>query len=118
MIGQMVSVIVDRPLGSAHPKHHDIVYPVNYGYIPGIYAPDGEEVDVYIVGVETPVREFTGRVIAILRREDDIEDKLVVVPEGMRFSDEEILEAVDFQERYFQTRILTEPGVPPRYLEK
>lgn len=48
MIGTVVKVIVDRPLGSAHPKHNDLIYSVNYGYIPGIIAPDGEEQDTYI----------------------------------------------------------------------
>ena len=40
MIGDIVKVIVDRPLGSVHPKHKDILYPINYGYIPGVMAPD------------------------------------------------------------------------------
>lgn len=118
MIGKSVTVTIDRPLGSTHPKHQDIVYPVNYGYIPGLFAPDGEEMDVYILGVEEPIQEFFGFVIAILHREDDIEDKIVVAPQGIRFSEEEILEKVFFQERYFQTRILTELGAQPRRLEK
>ena len=33
MIGNIVKVVVDRPLGSYHPKHKDIYYPINYGYI-------------------------------------------------------------------------------------
>lgn len=51
MIGKVVKVIVDRPLGSYHPTHNDIYYPINYGYIEGIIAPDGEEQDAYILGV-------------------------------------------------------------------
>lgn len=73
MIGQTVRVIVDRPLGSCHPEHQDLYYPVNYGYIEGIMAPDGEEQDAYILGVYEAVKEFTGRVIAIVHRLDDIE---------------------------------------------
>ena len=38
-----VTVIVDRPLGSTHPAHPGLVYPVNYGYVPGVIAADGEE---------------------------------------------------------------------------
>ena len=44
-IGKMVTVTVDRPLGSFHPNHPDLYYPVNYGYVAGIPAPDGEDQD-------------------------------------------------------------------------
>ena len=105
MIGKVVKVIVDRPLGSYHPTHKDIYYPINYGYIEGIIAPDGEEQDAYILGVHTPVKEFTGKVIAIIHREDDIEEKWVVAPDDMNFSKEEIMEQIRFQEQYFKSSI-------------
>lgn len=105
MIGTIVTVTVDRPLGTCHPNHEDIVYPVNYGYIPGVIAPDGEEQDAYILGVREPVAEFTGRVIAVIHRFDDVEDKWVVAPEGACFAQEEILRQVAFQEQYFRTEI-------------
>lgn len=41
MIGRIVKVIVDRPIGSVHPKHKDLIYPLNYGYVDGILAGDG-----------------------------------------------------------------------------
>lgn len=106
MIGSIVTVTVDRPLGSYHPKHKDIYYPINYGYIEGIIAPDGEEQDAYILGVDKPVEKFTGKVIAIIHRLDDIEDKWVVCPENMTFSNEEIEEKVMFQEQFFNTEII------------
>ena len=105
MIGSIVKVIVDRPLGSYHPKHKDIYYSVNYGYIPGMIAPDGEEQDAYILGTNEPVKEFFGRVIAIIHRLDDVEDKWVVAPENASFTKEEIKAQVAFQEQYFQTEI-------------
>lgn len=105
MLGRIVTVTVDRPLGSYHPKHEDIYYPVNYGYVAGIMAPDGEEQDAYILGVDKPVAEFTGRVIAIIHRFDDVEEKWVVAPEHASFSKEEIMEQVWFQEQYFKTEI-------------
>lgn len=105
MIGETVTVTVDRPLGSCHPKHADIYYSVNYGYIEGIMAPDGEEQDAYILGVDVPVETFTGTIIAIIHRTDDVEDKWVVAPEGITFSKEEIEATVHFQERYFDSRI-------------
>lgn len=105
MIGDVVKVIVDRPLGSFHPKHEDIYYPVNYGYVPGCVAGDGEEQDAYILGVGEPVEEFVGKVIAIIHRLDDVEDKWVVAPEDAAFTADEIMEQVAFQERFFQTEI-------------
>ena len=106
MIGKTITVTVDRPLGSYHPKHPDIYYPINYGFIPGIMAPDGEEQDAYILGVDVPVETFTGRVIAVIHRYDDVEEKWVVSPEGMAFSKEEIEQAVQFQEQYFDSEIM------------
>ena len=105
MIGDTVKVTVDRPLGSYHPKHKDIYYPINYGYIEGIIAPDGEEQDAYILGVNKPVKEFVGKIIAIIHREDDIEEKWIVAPEGMTFTREEIMQQVHFQEQYFKSEV-------------
>ncbi len=106
MIGKIVKVKVDRPLGSYHPKHNDILYTVNYGYIEGIIAPDGEEQDAYILGVKEPLVEFVGRVIAIIHRINDVEDKLVVVPEDIVMTKDEIKKHVDFQEKFFITEII------------
>ncbi len=106
MIGRIVTVTIDRPLGSCHPKHPDIYYSVNYGYIEGIIAPDGEEQDAYILGVGTPLQTFTGEVIAVIHRKDDVEDKWVVAPEGMTFSQEEIEELTRFQEQYFDSEVI------------
>ena len=105
MIGKIVKVTVDRPLGSYHPKHKDIYYSVNYGYIEGIFAPDGEEQDAYILGVDKPVKEFVGKVIAIIHRIDDVEEKWVVSPENIFFTKDEILSQVSFQEEYFNIEI-------------
>ena len=106
MLGKNVTVKVDRPMGSYHPKHKDIYYPINYGYIEGIMAPDGEEQDAYILGVDEAVTEFTGVVIAIIHRNDDVEEKWVVAPEDMIFTEEEIKRQVHFQEQYFDTEIM------------
>lgn len=101
-LGKQVHIIVDRPIGY---RHGDIVYPVNYGYIPGTVAGDGEEQDVYILGVSEPLQEFDGRIIGAVRRKNDVEDKLVAAPEGMEFHQAQIAEIVAFQEQYFDTTI-------------
>lgn len=105
MIGKTVTVTVDRPLGSYHPNHPDLNYSINYGYIEGIMAPDGEEQDAYILGMDIPLSSFTGTVIAIIRRKDDVEDKWVVAPEGMVFTKVQIKELTHFQEQYFDSYI-------------
>ena len=105
MIGTIVKVIVDRPLGSYHPKYKDMFYPINYGFIEGVIAPDGEEQDAYILGVDVPVKEFVGKIIAIICREDDVEEKWVVASEHSSFTKEEIIEYVRFQEKYFKSEV-------------
>ena len=106
VIGRRVTVTVDRPLGSVHPEHADLVYYVNYGYVDGIIGGDGDWQDAYILGVTEPVSTFTGIVIAIIVREDDVETKWVVAPEGAHFAKKQIADAVKFQEQYFRTTIL------------
>ena len=105
MIGHKVKVIIDRPLGTYHPKHNDIFYTLNYGYVEGVISPDGEEQDAYVLGVDKPLKEFTGVVIAVIHRLNDIEDKWIVAPEGIGFTKEEIMKEVEFQEKYFKTEI-------------
>lgn len=102
LLGQTVHIVVDRPIGYVH---HNMVYPINYGYIPDLIAGDGQPQDVYILGVTDPVSIFDGRIIGVIRRRDDTEDKLVAAPEGMRFHQAEIAEATAFQEQYFSTTV-------------
>lgn len=104
-VGREVEVLIDRPLGSPHPRHPDILYGVNYGYVSGTRAPDGAELDAYVLGVAGPLTQFRGRCTALIHRLDDDDDKLVVVPEGVTFSDEEIMAAVRFQERFFRSEV-------------
>ena len=105
MLGKIVKVIVERPLGTYHPKHKDIYYSVNYGYIEGIIAADGEEQDAYILGVNEPIKEFNGKVIAVIHRFNDIEEKWVVAPDNVSFTKDEIMERVYFQEKFFSIEI-------------
>ena len=108
VIGQTVTVTVDRPLGSVHPDYPDLYYPVNYGYIENLMGGDDDWQDAYILGVDEPLESFTGKVIAVAVRQDDNESKLVVAPDGVEFSKEEIARQINFQEKYFNTVILTE----------
>ena len=104
-LGKEVSIIMDRPLGSKHPKH-GFVYEVNYGYVPGTQSADGEELDTYYLGVSRPLHTAKGKCIAIIHRLNDDDDKLVVVPETQTdLTDDEIAKAVNFQEQWFDSEI-------------
>lgn len=41
-------IVIDRPKGSRHPSHDQILYPLDYGYLQGTRSPDGEGIDVWI----------------------------------------------------------------------
>lgn len=98
------TVRVDRPLGSKHPEFNTI-YELNYGFVEGTRAADGEPIDAYILGITEPVVEFTGICIGIVCRSNDLEGKLLVIPKGRTFSVKEIKEAISFQEKYFVSEI-------------
>ncbi|MBQ2835775.1 MAG: inorganic diphosphatase [Clostridia bacterium] len=104
-IGKEVFVEIDRPMNSKHPKH-GFVYPVNYGYVPNTVSGDGEELDCYVLGVNEPIETFKGICIAIIHRTNDNDDKLIIVPNGMNFTDEEIRYYTNFQEQYFENEII------------
>ena len=106
IIGKTVSGKIDRPLGTVHPRVKTLVYPVNYGYVEGVIAGDGAEQDVYYLGEDKPVSEFKGRIIAVIHRFNDVEDKWVVAKDGCVFSKEEIEKAVEFQERFFDSEVI------------
>ena len=107
-LGKTVTIEIDRPIGTVHPKHPDLIYPINYGYIPNVYGGDGEELDVYLLGVDTPQETYTAQIIGIVYRRNDVEDKLVAAPVGVKYTKEEIADAVHFQEQYYESYIATE----------
>ena len=104
-LGKEVDVVVDRPLGSKHPDW-GFVYETNYGFIEGVRAPDGEDLDAYLLGPEAPLARGRGVCIAIAHRRDDDDDKLIVVPPGSEMSDDQIMAAIRFQEQWFDTEIV------------
>ena len=110
-LGRTVKISIDRPLGSTHPEYGELCYPVNYGFIPNVLGNDGEEQDVYLLGVEMPVKEYTAQIIGIVHRHNDIEDKLIAAPVGTAFTAEEVAAAVAFQERYYDSEIQLLPSL-------
>ena len=104
-LDKIVTVTMDRPLGTAHPKH-GFIYEVNYGYIEGTVSGDGEELDAYVVGEHKPLETFEGRVVAVIHRTNDNDDKLVVMEDGRNYSDDQLEALLEFQERFFEHIIL------------
>lgn len=105
-LGKTVRIKIDRPIGYVHKKPgKTLVYPINYGYIPGVLGGDGEELDVYLLGVDEPVEEFEGRIIGIVYRQNDVEDKLIMAPVGAAFDKKTIEKQIDFQEKYYITSV-------------
>ena len=102
-LGQRVHIVVDRPVGC---NHKGILYPLNYGYLPGVIAGDGEEQDAYVLGISAPLKEFDGVIIGAAVRKDDVEDKLIAAPEGMTFTRDQIAQAVHFVEQFFDSTII------------
>lgn len=104
--GKTVHIEIDRPVGYVHHKQkYDLIYPINYGYIPGVLGGDAEELDVYLLGVSEPVKEYDAQIIGAVFRTDDVEDKLVGAPVGQSYTKEEIEAAVYFQERWHQSYV-------------
>lgn len=96
-LGRNVSVVMDRPLGTRHPKH---------GFVPGTKVSDGEELDAYYLGVVEPLERAAGICIAVVHRKNDDDDKLIVVPVGINLSKEDIVKAIHFQEQWFDMEII------------
>lgn len=106
MIGKKVTVTIDRKIGSVHPKYNDTIYPINYGYVKGIIGGDGDFQDAYVLGIHEPIAEFSGVVIAVIKRDDDVEEKWVVAKEGVTFKKDYIEKITFFQEKFYQSMII------------
>lgn len=104
-LNKKVEIIIDRKLGSKHPQY-GFIYLLNYGYVPDTISGDGEELDAYLLGVFEPVTKYTGKVIAIIKRTNDDDDKLIVVPIDTTYSNEQIKALTEFQERFFESMII------------
>ena len=114
-LGKTVTVKVDRPLGSRHPEL-GFLYLLNYGYLSGGKASDGEELDAYILGIFEPVNQFAGKCIAVVHRIDDDDDKLIVVPGDKNYSDDQIKALIEFVESSFVSIIIRDPSSTLREL--
>lgn len=107
-LGKQVTVQIDRPIGFHHEtKGVHLYYTVNYGFLPGVTGGDGEEQDVYVLGVTEPLTWFSGRIIGVVRRKDDNEDKFVAAPGGVVMTAAQIMQEINFVEKYFDSRVFS-----------
>ena len=69
-------VVIDRPAGFAHPRFPQIVYPLDYGYLDGTRAMDGDGIDVWLgrQGGST----VTGIVMTVDLHKNDAELKILI----------------------------------------
>lgn len=102
-LGRKVKIKIDHPMGSKHPKY-GFIYPVNYGHIPGIIGRDGKDYNAYLLGVFEPVKEYEGRLIAIVERYDGKEEEILVIAPKF-YNDDQVRALVEFQERLFKSYI-------------
>lgn len=103
---QKLSVIIDRPLGSKHPQHN-FQYELNYWYVPDTMSADGEELDVYVLDKDTPIAQCTWTCIGYIQRINDDDDKLLIVTDMKnKYSEEDIRNLTNFQEKRFESNII------------
>jgi len=106
-LGKIVKAVIDRPLWSKPVKEHpDFMYELNYGYIPNTISGDGEELDCYVLGVDEPIKEFEGECIAIVHRLNEIDDKLILVPIGKKYTIKEIKDLIYFSEKHHKSVVI------------
>lgn len=104
-IWKIVTIKIDRPIWTKH-KSFNRIYRLNYWFVPNTIAPDSEEIDAYILWIDQPIKEFTWTCIAVIKRKNDDDDKLVVVPEWKNYTKDEIKKLTDFQEQFFESEII------------
>jgi len=69
-------VVIDRPKGTTHPKYPAIVYPLDYGFVKGTCAGDGNEIDVWRGSSANP--HLVGVICTVDSAKNDAEVKLLV----------------------------------------
>lgn len=97
MLGKFVKVRVTSPMHSYNTRF-GFKYKLNYGIIENSKTRKVPAQYAYIMGINHPVRNFDGRVIASLRRRGGKSVVWVVAPKSTRFIINDIKSAIDFAE--------------------
>lgn len=99
MIGSMVKFCVSGKIVSFNSKYNDVFY----GCIKEVAINDKYR-EAYFIGAEDDKNVFVGKVYALI--ENDVSDKLVIVPKNKEYTIEEIKEAVKFKEKNAKYKIV------------
>ena len=73
---QSSTITVDRPAGSAHPRFPELIYPLDYGYLDGTTAGDGQGIDVVLGNGDRTT--LTGVALTADSKKRDTETKLLL----------------------------------------
>jgi inorganic pyrophosphatase len=68
-------VVIDRPAGSRHPRYLEFIYPLDYGYLRGTSAADGNGIDTWIGSIG---RAVTGVICTVDTQKMDTEVKILL----------------------------------------
>ena len=66
------TITIDRPQGTTHPRYPTLVYPLDYGYLSGTKAKDGNEVDVWRGSLPSPAVTAVVCTVDLLKRDTEV----------------------------------------------
>ncbi|MBQ7740697.1 MAG: NUDIX domain-containing protein [Eubacterium sp.] len=98
MLGKLVRVRITNPIGSDNEA--GFTYPLNYGTV---YGYEGQ--GAFIMGIHHPVRNFDGRVIAVLSNRKEKQYIWIVASKSTRFIINDIKEYLNLERDFPSYRI-------------
>ena len=74
---QNVSIAIDRPRHSAHPRYSELIYPLDYGYLENTTASDGGGIDIWLGSIAN-TKILTGILCTFDKLKRDAEVKILL----------------------------------------
>jgi inorganic pyrophosphatase len=65
-------IVIDRPKGSHHPRFHEIIYPLDYGYLKKTKSSDGAEIDIWIGSLKNKATDAIICTVDNLKKDSEI----------------------------------------------
>jgi inorganic pyrophosphatase len=94
-------IIIDRPKGTPHPRHPDLIYPLDYGYLKETRSGDGGGIDVWIGSL--PERKIVAGIVAV-----DLTKKAIEIKVLLGCKDEEKQMVLQIHQKGMQSALLVE----------
>lgn len=108
-IGKTFKVIINRPVGSEHPKYKNHFYPINYGCVDNFV--ENKEIEIYIIDSIEPLNEAIVKIIGIVFRKNDDEIKGIGIVGKDDYTINDIKNHILFQEQYYDIEIFLKETV-------